>query len=150
MAKQENSTAQKTKKSEGTEKVQVVNITNNGSESEQAVLDAFKKHLEAEGKTASTIKSYSGDIEAYFAYCKTKEISVNDGIIARKDILEYKADLIESDARAATVNVVLNSLRAYNLFAIKAGIMTEMVVDTKTDRVTNAALAALRADNKKA
>lgn len=150
MTKQENSTAQKTKKRAGTEKAQEVNIINNGSKDEQAVLDAFKKHLEAEGKTASTIKSYLGDIEVYFDYCKTKEISVADGIITRKDILEYKADLIENNARAATVNVVLNSLRAYNLFAIKTGIMSEMVVDTKTDRVTNTALATLRADNKKA
>lgn len=149
MRKKENTTTTESNVKAETDKTIAEKIVDKNESNEvQKTLTDFRKHLASEGKTATTIKSYAGDIEAFFSFCKKNGITLECGKFTRPDILGYKADLIEKNARAATVNVILNSLRAFNLFAIKAGIMSEMVVDTKADRITNSELAAMRSKDK--
>jgi hypothetical protein len=111
----------------------------------KSIIAAFNQYLQNEGKSKTTIKSYVGDMEAYFIHFQRKEQIIN-GVLEKEGILEYKRCLIDRNARAATINTVLNSIRSYNTFAIKVGYMKEMLLDTKMERVTNKELLALRAE----
>ena len=85
------------------------------------MLDEFKKYLQAQGKSANTIKTYLRDVELFLRWCaesfgkgpeRLYRANVQDYISYMRNIRRYSA---------GSVNNHLSSLRYYNDFLIEAG-----------------------------
>ena len=92
------------------------------------MLDEFKEYLQAQGKSANTIKTYLRDVELFLRWCaesfgkepdRLYRANVQDYISYMRNIRRYSA---------GSVNNHLSSLRCYNEFLIESGRQTETVV----------------------
>lgn len=94
----------------------------------------FKQYLFEDGKSENTIASYVGDVEKFYEWLLTKD-TVVDGLLKRFYITSYKKYLVDQKYKVNTVNKKINSLSCYNAYLISAGVMTEMVVNLRKDKM---------------
>ncbi|WP_433744955.1 tyrosine-type recombinase/integrase [Falsibacillus pallidus] len=102
------------------------------------LVQSFELWLTEEGKAAKTIESYVGDIKGYHLYIKDKAVS-NEQPLSRFSFVRYKQHLLDQSFAVATINKKINSLKVYNDFLQKKGIVSESYIQLKRDRVVIAA-----------
>ena len=98
------------------------------------LVDQFRQYLVEDGKSPATIVSYVGDIRGFLRYLGGKGVKF-DGALRRYQVTTYKKHLIEADYEVNTINKKMNSLVCFNHFLIRQGLMTELVVDLRKDKV---------------
>lgn len=139
MKKTNNGTQKSTPVTQPSEQVS----TEENNDSHEPFAELFRAHLLSEGKTYSTIKSYTGDIEVFIKYLEDIGIHFT-GQLERYHITSYRDFLIDQNVRAATLNTKINSLQSFNKFLQKNNITKDMVVVLSEDKTTNIALAEIR------
>ena len=98
------------------------------------LVDHFRQYLVEDGKSPATIVSYIGDIRGFLRYLGGKGVEF-DGALQRYQVTTYKKYLIEADYEVNTINKKVNSLLCFNHFLVQQGLMTELVVDLRKDKV---------------
>jgi len=104
----------------------------------QELLGAFKQWLTEEGKSPKTIESYVGDVEGFQKYLTEKAVDTSQPL-SRFSFVRYKQHLLDNEYAIATINKKINSLKVYNDFLQKKGIVSESYIQLKRDRVQIAA-----------
>ena len=99
-----------------------------------AIIEEFKQHLIADGKSLSTIESYVGDVAGFTAWLLERGQTFT-GEMRRLYVTSYRRYLVEEGFEVATINKKVNSLQSFNSFIIASGYMTEQVIDLKKDKV---------------
>lgn len=94
----------------------------------------FERHLFEDGKSPSTILSYVGDIKGFLAHLESQGNRF-DGKLTRISITSYKRDLEDREYKINTINKKINSLVCFNQFLTKSGVMDELVVDLRKDKI---------------
>jgi len=95
--------------------------------------EEFRLHLLADGKSTTTVASYTGDVRGFLAWLGSKGTGF-DGKLTRFQVTAYRRHLVESGYEANTVNKKVNSLRCFNLFLVETGAASEVVVHPGKDR----------------
>lgn len=90
----------------------------------QELLGAFKQWLTEEGKSPKTIESYVGDVEGFQKYLTEKAVDTSQPL-SRFSFVRYKQHLLDNEYAIATINKKINSLKVYNDFLQKKGIVSE-------------------------
>jgi len=98
------------------------------------IVEQFKTYLMEDGKSPRTIESYIGDVTGLLTYLETMGVEF-DGSLKRFFVTSYKNHLIEKNYQPNTINKNVNSLQSFNNFLVQKGIMNEVVVNLKKDRV---------------
>jgi integrase/recombinase XerD len=98
------------------------------------LVDQFPQYLVEDGKSPATIVSYVGDIRGFLRYLGVKGVEF-DGALQRYQVTTYKKYLIEADYEVNTINKKMNSLVCFNHFLVQQGLMTELMVDLRKDKV---------------
>nr|WP_236546366.1 tyrosine-type recombinase/integrase [Anoxybacillus sp. PDR2] len=104
----------------------------------QELLGAFKQWLTEEGKSPKTIESYVGDVEGFQKYLTEKAVDTSQPL-SRFSFVRYKQHLLDNEYAIATINKKINSLKVYNDFLQKKGIVSESYIQLKRDRIQIAA-----------
>jgi len=99
----------------------------------EKVLEDFKQWLRLDGKSKKTIENYSLDIGQFLTWIAENKIEL--GEISREDILNYKAEIMNSKLAVVTVNKKINSLRSFNDFLIEKEINIKRVIKPAKDRI---------------
>jgi integrase/recombinase XerD len=94
----------------------------------------FSKWLFEEGRARTTIDSYTTDVRKYQEYYMSEKANESQPL-SRFSFVRYKQHLIEEKFSIATVNKKINSLKVYNDFLQKKGIINENHIQLKRDRV---------------
>ncbi len=123
------------------------NSTKGMESTSTSLIDRFRDYLLTEGKTLSTVKSYTGDIEVFIKFLEEKDITFN-GHLERNHVVSYRDSLLGQNVRAATINTKINSLQSFNKFLQKNSLTKDLVVVLQEDKITNTALAELRSRTK--
>lgn len=98
----------------------------------------FQQWLFEEGKSPKTIESYVGDIKGYQRFLEEKAVS-DQQPLSRFSFVRYKQHLLEQQFAVSTINKKINSLKVFNDFLQKNGIVSEGYIQLKRDRVQIAA-----------
>lgn len=94
------------------------------------MLKGFKRELELEGKSISTINGYSRNIKQYFDwYSKTYNKEFNR--LYRVNVLDFISHLKNGELNPKTINHKISSLIKFNEFLVEEGIQDDMVVSKK-------------------
>lgn len=104
----------------------------------QELLGAFKQWLTEEGKSPKTIESYVGDVEGFQKYLTEKAVDTTQPL-SRFSFVRYKQHLLDNEYVITTINKKINSLKVYNDFLQKKGMVSESYIQLKRDRVQIAA-----------
>lgn len=104
----------------------------------QELIGAFKQWLTEEGKSPKTIESYVGDVEGFQKYLTEKAVDTSQPL-SRFSFVRYKQHLLDNEYAIATINKKINSLKVYNDFLQKKGMVSESYIQLKRDRVQIAA-----------
>ena len=99
----------------------------------EAIL-AYETYLMEEGKVASTIDSYVGDIRGFLEFLESKKVSFR-GNLTRLYITSYKIHLTENGYSINTINKKINSLHSFNFFLVSKNLCTEKVVYPNKDKI---------------
>lgn len=99
---------------------------------------AFHQWLVEEGRAEKTIESYVGDVRAFqqFLTERAKDESLP---LSCFSFVRYKQYLLDSQFAVTTINKKINSLKVYNDFLQKKGVVPESYIQLKKDRVQIAA-----------
>jgi len=97
----------------------------------------FEKSLFAEGKADKTIESYATDVKGFLAYLETQSGEGKE--FNRTSFLAYLAWLSSCKYAVATINKKVNSLKVFNDFLLKKGIVRDTYIHMKKDRIGIAA-----------
>ena len=100
-----------------------------------AYVQNFKTALIADGKLPKTVKSYVLDVSMFLQWLEEKTGHDFDGTLTRFYITTYKAKLMEENYEVNTINKKINSLSSFNQFLVDEGIMQQMVVHGKKDKI---------------
>lgn len=103
-----------------------------------SIVNHFKEWLFEEGRAAKTIESYVGDIQLFQQYLVEKAFSPTEPL-SRFSFVRYKEYLIDNEFAISTINKKINSLKVYNDFLQKNGIVSESYIQLKRDQVKIAA-----------
>ena len=98
----------------------------------------FEQWLTEEGRASKTIESYVGDIKGYHLYMKEKAVNETQAF-SRFSFVRYKQYLLDRQFAVSTINKKINSLKVYNDFLLKKGLVSESYIQLKRDRVQIAA-----------
>lgn len=112
-------------------------FTNNSLTNESIakdILKSYKEHLITDGKSDSTVKSYTGDIKGFLQWLKVKNVEF-EGNLTRFYITSYKKYLVDNNYTINTINKKVNSLHSLNLFLINKGFSSEKVVYPRKDKI---------------
>ena len=97
-------------------------------------LAKFEQYLYEDGKSTSTILSYTRDIKGFLNYLKQNGHEF-DGNLARFHVTSFKQELEAKDFKYNTINKKINSLVSFNQFLIDKGVMQRLIVDLKKDKI---------------
>ncbi len=98
------------------------------------IVEAFKNHLQQDGKASSTIESYITDTTAFIIWFAEKGTPF-DGRLKRFHVTSYNTFIQQSGYSPVTINKIINSLQSFNSFLIETKYIVEQVVDVKRDKV---------------
>ncbi|KAB7666033.1 tyrosine-type recombinase/integrase [Bacillus sp. B1-b2] len=99
---------------------------------------AFQQWLTEEGRAPKTIESYVGDIQGFQQYLAEKAADESQPL-SRFAFVRYKNYLIDTNFATATINKKINSLKVYNDFLQKQGLVEENYIQLKKYKVQIAA-----------
>lgn len=99
-----------------------------------SIISTFCEWLEQTGRTTLTIASYASDVKAFLSFLESHKIDENV-IFTRYLFKSFKDELVDSNRAITTVNKAVNSLKVFNDFLIKQGIVKEQCINLKQDRV---------------
>ncbi|WP_163151618.1 site-specific integrase [Anoxybacillus sp. MB8] len=100
----------------------------------QELLTSFKQWLMEEGKSPKTMESYVGDVAKFHAYLIEKAVDTSQPL-SRFTFVRYKQYLIDNEYAIATINKKITSLKVYNDFLQKKGIVSDSYIQLKRDRI---------------
>ena len=98
----------------------------------------FEQWLTEEGRASKTVESYVGDIKGYHLYMKERAVNESQAF-SRFSFVRYKEYLLDRQFAISTINKKINSLKVYNDFLLKKGMVSESYIQLKRDRVQIAA-----------
>jgi integrase/recombinase XerD len=101
-------------------------------------VEEFKQWLTEEGKAPKTVESYVGDVGGFQRFLVQREADTAQPL-NRFAFVRYKQYLLDENFAAATVNKKMNSLKVYNDFLQKIGMVDESYIQLKRDRIKIAA-----------
>lgn len=93
----------------------------------------FGKWLFEEGRAETTIESYTTDVRKYQEYLSEKANESQP--LSRFSFVRYKQYLLDEKFSYATINKKINSLKVFNDFLQKKGIVDESYIQLKRDRI---------------
>lgn len=97
------------------------------------LVKGFEKWLFEEGRAETTIESYTTDVRKYNEYLNEK---ANESLpLSRFSFVRYKQYLIDQKFSTATINKKINSLKVYNDYLQKKGLVDDSYIQLKRDRV---------------
>ncbi len=91
------------------------------------MIDDFKKYLEFQGKSETTVLTYTYHLNDYFRWFK-QSFGKPCKKIYRQNILDFKSYMKLRNIDAGTYNNKLNSLKNFNEYLIGKGIQKDIVV----------------------
>lgn len=97
------------------------------------VIKDFEQWLREEGKARQTIASYVTDVKEFQCFLETKSKDVNT--LSRFSFVRYKEHLLKENYAVSTINKKINSLKVYNDFLIKIGVLNDAYIQLKRDQV---------------
>lgn len=97
------------------------------------VIEKFKQWLIEDGKADTTIASYINDVNKFNEYLKGKE--AHEAYINRFYFTSYVKHLKANGAAINTINKKITSLKVYNDWLFKQGLVGEVYVNIKRDKV---------------
>lgn len=97
------------------------------------VIEKFKQWLIEDGKADTTIASYMNDVNKFNEYLVTR--GVHEAYINRFYFTSYIKHLKSQDAAVNTINKKIISLKVYNDWLLKEGLVEEVFVHIKRDKV---------------
>lgn len=103
-------------------------------EAVSGIVEEFRCHLVADGKSPATVESYVGDVAGFVAFLESRGLTFT-GDMRRSHVTAYRRHLVECDHEVATVNKKVNSLQSFNQFLLGRGLTRERAVDVKRDKV---------------
>lgn len=96
----------------------------------------FTSWLVNRGLAEKTIESYTSDVRGYYRFLKGKTLNEAQGHeLTRFHFLRYRDTLVEERRAVATINKKINSLKVYNDYLNEKGIIEEVCIDLKRDRM---------------
>ena len=99
------------------------------------VLESFIAYMEEQGLSRETIKSYAGNVERYFRWCKESFGKIPDALY-RANVRDFKSYLLNVRRfEPPTVNYYLSALAKLCEYLIEHGVQDEIVV-RKNDYIT--------------
>lgn len=98
------------------------------------LIQSFQQWLTEEGRAPKTIESYIGDIKGFQQYLREKSADESQPL-SRFSFVRYKQLLLDKDFAVTTINKKVNSLKVYNDFLQKKGIVDENYIQLKKDQV---------------
>lgn len=99
---------------------------------------AFEQWLFEEGRSAKTIESYVGDVKGFQKYLNEKAANEQQPL-SRFSFVRYKQHLLDNHFAISTINKKINSLKVYNDFLQRKGLVNESYIQLKRDKVKIAA-----------
>ena len=109
-----------------------------GGKSVNAVVQEFERWLFEEGRSEKTIESYVGDVKGFQIYLNEKAANEQQPL-SRFSFVRYKQHLLDSHFAISTINKKINSLKVYNDFLQRKGLVNESYIQLKRDKVKIAA-----------
>ena len=103
----------------------------------KVILQAYKEYLLSDGKSPTTVESYTGDITAFLEWLKAKDTQFQ-GTLKRFHITSYRSQLVEQQFGINTINKKINSLHSFNHYLVDQKLMQELVVFPAKDKVKRA------------
>ena len=98
------------------------------------LLEGFQQWLTEEGRAPKTIESYIGDIKGYQLFLREKSADESQPF-SRFSFVRYKQLLLDKNLAVTTINKKVNSLKVYNDFLQKKGIVDKNYIQLKKDQV---------------
>lgn len=95
---------------------------------------AFEQWLFEEGRSAKTIESYVGDVRGFQKYLNEKAVNEQQPL-SRFSFVRYKQHLLDNQFAISTINKKINSLKVYNDFLQRRGIVNESFIQLKRDNI---------------
>ncbi len=92
----------------------------------------FREHLIVQGKSLNTITSYLTSVNKYLTWFASRYSKAPSQLFA-ENVAEYKEDLNRKNMSAATFNVRMAGLQAWNEYLVAHGIQSGQVIQ-KTDK----------------
>lgn len=102
------------------------------------LINDFEQWLFEEGRATKTIESYVGDVMGFQKYLVEKA-AIEQQPLSRFSFVRYKQHLLDKQFAISTINKKINSLKVYNDFLQKKGIVNESYIQLKRDNVQIAA-----------
>lgn len=94
----------------------------------------FQKWLFEEGRSPKTIESYVGDVKSFQKYLSERAVNEQQPL-SRFSFVHYKQHLQDNHFAISTINKKINSLKVYNDFLQKKGLVDSSYIQIKRDRV---------------
>lgn len=98
------------------------------------VLDSFRQWLVEEGKADATIESYLNDVRKFNAYLHEKDADP-EVLLSRFYFTSYMKHLEAEAMAVSTRNKKINSLKVYNDWLYKNGLVDDIFISIKKDKV---------------
>lgn len=98
------------------------------------LIEGFRQWLIEDGKSPRTIESYCSDIKFFQLYL-TQKATDEQHPLSRFSFVRYKLHLQERNLATSTTNKVVNSLKVYNDFLQKKGLVEENFIQLKRDQI---------------
>jgi integrase/recombinase XerD len=97
-------------------------------------LASFEQWLMEEGRALKTIESYTSDVKAFQQFLREKS-STESQSLSRFAFVRYKQHLLDQSFAMSTINKQVTSLKVFNDFLKEKGIIHEIYISIKKDRV---------------
>lgn len=98
------------------------------------LIEDFRQWLIEDGKSPRTIESYCNDAKQFQLYLTQKTVDEQQPL-SRFSFVRYKQYLQERNLAISTVNKAVNSLKVYNDFLQKIGVVEESFIQLKRDQI---------------
>lgn len=109
-----------------------------GGKDMNELVKAFERWLLEEGRSAKTIESYVGDVKGFQKYLNEKAANEQQPL-SRFSFVRYKQYLLDNQFAISTINKKVNSLKVYNDFLQRKGVVNDSYIQLKRDKVQVAA-----------
>jgi len=97
-------------------------------------VQTFKQWLIEEGKANTTIQPYVSDVQSFQKFLEEK-VAGQEPLLSRFAFVRYKQHLLSASYASTTINKKVNSLKVFNDFLLGKGVVSEIYIQLKRDRV---------------
>jgi integrase/recombinase XerC len=86
--------------------------------------ESFLQYLQAEKRfSLHTVRSYGSDLEQFFLWLQSQDISFNSDDVTSSDIRRWIVSLVESGYSAVSIHRKASSLRSYYRYLLRQGVL---------------------------